>query len=418
MSSYRIRDLSLAPEGHRKIDWVAQFMPVVSRLREKLTREGWFKGLRIAMCLHLEAKTAFLADTLRQAGADVAICGSNPLSTQDDVCAALVERGVAVFAWHGTTPAEFRSLIIDTVAFRPQLIIDDGGDLVNVLHNEQSHLAAHVLGGSEETTTGVLRLKAMAAEGILRFPMIAANDSRAKFLFDNRYGTGQSVWDAIMRTTNLVIAGKTVVVLGYGWCGKGVAMRARGLGARVIVCEVDPVAAVEALMDGHQVMPSLQAASLGDIFITTTGCRDVLTGPHFARMKDGAILANAGHFDVEINIRQLEEGAISVDNVRRNVDRYRMKNGRSVYLLAEGRLVNLGAGDGHPTEVMDLSFGVQIYALKYLLDHQGQLENDVITLPLSVDEDVCRARLEAVGVGIDHLTPEQIRYLSSWQEGT
>lgn len=418
MTPYKIRDLQLAPSGHRKLDWVAQFMPVVNRLRDGLLQEGWLRGLRVALCLHLEAKTAYLAESLYKAGAEVAICGSNPLSTQDDVCAALVERGVRVYAWHGTTAEEYRQLIRDTVAFEPHLVIDDGGDLVNVLHNEESGKASQVLGGSEETTTGVMRLRAMAEEGALKFPMIAANDSRAKFLFDNRYGTGQSVWDAIMRTTNLVIAGKTVVVLGYGWCGRGVAMRARGLGARVIVCEVDPVAAVEALMDGNAVMPALDAAPLGDIFITTTGCRDVLHREHFARMKDGAMLANAGHFDIEINIRQLQEDAVAVDTVRPNVDAYRLADGRTLFLLAQGRLVNLGAGDGHPAEVMDMSFAVQIYALKYLVDNHSRLAPQVINLPPEIDAQVCLARLESTGVSIDTLTPEQQEYLNSWQEGT
>lgn len=418
MNRYRIRDITLAPQGQRKIQWVAQFMPVLNRLRNSLLKEGWLRGLRIAICLHLEAKTAYLAASLHEAGAEVAICGSNPLSTQDDVCAALVERGISVYAWHGATIDEYRQFIRDTVSFRPHLVIDDGGDLVNVLHNEQGHLAGDVIGGSEETTTGVLRLRAMAAHGVLKFPMIAANDSRAKFLFDNRYGTGQSVWDAIMRTTNLVIAGKTVVVLGYGWCGKGVALRARGLGARVIVCEVDPVAAVEALMDGCQVMTAKEAARLGDIFITTTGCRDVIHGEHFALMKDGAILANAGHFDVEINIQQLQAAATTISRVRPNVDAYHLADGRTLYLLAEGRLVNLGAGDGHPTEVMDLSFGVQVFALKYLVDNQGQLSPQVINLPRSIDAAVCLAHLDALGITIDTLTPRQQEYLTSWQEGT
>ncbi|HEX6988875.1 MAG TPA: adenosylhomocysteinase, partial [Bacillota bacterium] len=283
---------------------------------------------------------------------------------------------------------------------------------------ERSDLAGGVLGGSEETTTGVKRLRAMAAAGALRFPMIAANDSRAKFLFDNRYGTGQSVWDGIMRSTNLVVAGKTVVVVGYGWCGKGVAMRARGLGARVIVCEVDPVAANEALMDGCRVMPSLEAAAEGDIFVTVTGCRDALAMPHFERMKDGALLANAGHFDVEIAKDDLRRLARQVERVRHNVDAYRLPDGRSLYLLAEGRLVNLAAGDGHPTEIMDLSFGVQVLALRYLVEHAGRLPREVIRLPAEVDEAVCRARLEALGVRIDALTPEQQAYLRSWEEGT
>lgn len=413
-----IRDPALAPDGWRKLRWVENRMPVLARLRSQLQSEGWLRGRRVAICLHLEAKTAHLARILQEAGAEVAICGSNPLSTQDDVCAALAETGVRVFAWHGADAGEYRDFILRTVEFGPELVIDDGGDLVNVLHNERADLADGVLGGSEETTTGVLRLRAMAAEGALRFPMIAANDSRAKYLFDNRYGTGQSVWDGIMRATNLVVAGKTVVVVGYGWCGKGVAMRARGLGARVIVCEVDPVAANEALMDGCLVMPALEAAEQGDIFVTVTGCRDALAAPHFQRMKDGALLANAGHFDVEISKTDLRRLARSVEPVRPHVDAYHLPGGRTLYLLAEGRLVNLAAGDGHPAEIMDMSFGVQVLALRYLVDHGGNLPRDVIRLPAEVDEAVCRARLEALGIGIDTLSPEQRAYLDSWQEGT
>ncbi|HEX6987905.1 MAG TPA: adenosylhomocysteinase [Bacillota bacterium] len=413
-----IRDPALAPEGWRKLRWVEPRMPVLAHLRSRIAAEGWLKGRRVAICLHLEAKTAHLARILHEAGAEVSICGSNPLSTQDDVCAALAESGVRVYARHGADTAEYREFIRRTVEFGPELLIDDGGDLVNVLHKERSDLAGGVLGGSEETTTGVKRLRAMAAEGALRFPMIAANDSRAKFLFDNRYGTGQSVWDGIMRTTNLVVAGKTVVVVGYGWCGKGVAMRARGLGARVIVCEVDPVAANEALMDGCRVMPALEAAVEGDIFVTVTGCRDALAMPHFERMKDGALLANAGHFDVEIAKDDLRRLARKVERVRPNVDAYRLPDGRSLYLLAEGRLVNLAAGDGHPTEIMDLSFGVQVLALRYLVEHAGRLPREVIRLPAEVDEAVCRARLEALGVRIDALTRKQQAYLRSWEEGT
>ncbi|MFO7245783.1 MAG: adenosylhomocysteinase [Thermaerobacter sp.] len=413
-----IRDPSLAPSGWRKLRWVEARMPVLAYLRPRIRREGWLRGRRVAICLHLEAKTAHLARILQEAGAEVAICGSNPLSTQDDVAAALAETGVRVYAWHGADTAQYREFIRRTVEFGPELVIDDGGDLVNVLHNERADLADGVLGGSEETTTGVQRLRAMAAEGALRFPMIAANDSRAKYLFDNRYGTGQSVWDGIMRSTNLVVAGKTVVVIGYGWCGKGVALRARGLGARVVVCEVDPVAANEALLDGCEVMPSLKAAEVGDIFITVTGCRDALAAPHFERMKDGALLANAGHFDVEINKHDLRRLAQEVEQVRPHVEAYRLAGGRTLYLLAEGRLVNLAAGDGHPAEIMDMSFGVQVLALRYLVEHARKLPRDVIRLPGEVDEAVCRMRLEALGIAIDTLTPEQQAYLSSWQEGT
>lgn len=410
-----VRNPALAPAGHRKLEWVARHMPVVNAITDRLAAEGVLTGQRIAICLHLEAKTAHWARMLQQAGAQVAICGSNPLSTQDDVCAALAETGVAVYAWHDCSAEEYRAFIRQTTAHNPTLLVDDGGDLVNVLHTEERQRLPYVLGGSEETTTGLQRLRAMAAAGALAFPMMATNDAEAKYLFDNRHGTGQSVWTAIMALTNLLVAGKTVVVVGYGWCGKGVALRAKGLGARVIVCEVDPVRANEALMDGHQVMPALAAAPLGDIFITVTGCSDALNGHHFARMKDGALLANAGHFDIEINKNDLTAAATSVAEIRANVQGFHLADGRTLYLLAQGRLVNIAGGDGHPAEIMDMSFAVQSLALRYLATQHHGLAPAVLDLPAEIDRQVCRTRLLALGVSIDELTPAQQDYLDSWR---
>ncbi|NLG84797.1 MAG: adenosylhomocysteinase [Firmicutes bacterium] len=411
-----IRDPRLAPRGHEKIEWAAAHMPVLRAIGSRLAAEKAFAGRRIALSIHLEAKTANLALCLREAGAEVAVTGSNPLSTQDDVAAALVERGIAVFAWHGATPEEYHRHILATLDTGPELIIDDGGDLATALHADRRDLLPRVIGGCEETTTGLRRLRAMAAEGVLGFPMMAVNDARCKHLFDNRYGTGQSVWDGIMRTTNLLVAGKTVVVAGYGWCGRGVAMRARGLGARVIVCEVDPVKALEAVMDGFEVMPSLAAASIGRIFITVTGCLGVFGREHFLRMPDGALLANAGHFDVEVAKNELAELAVRVRRVRANVDEYELSDGKRLYLLAEGRLVNLAAGDGHPVEIMDLSFAVQAMALRYLFHYRHELPPGVHPVPATVDEEVARLALAAMGISIDTLTPEQQKYLESWQE--
>ena len=414
-SAARIRDPGLAPAGWRKIRWVEPRMPVVAALERRMAEERALAGRRIAICLHLEAKTARMALALQRAGAEVAICGSNPLSTQDDVAAALADAGVRVFAWRGATPEEYTDFIDAAVAVRPHLVLDDGGDLVAHLHTRRRELLGDVRGGAEETTTGVIRLQAMAREGVLAFPMVATNHARMKQRFDNRYGTGQSVWDGIMRTTNLVVAGKTVVVCGYGWCGKGVAERARGLGARVIVCEVDPVRANEALMDGHEVMPSEEAAARGDVFITVTGCRDVLTRRHFVRMKDGALLANAGHFDVEICKPDLAALADRVEESRPHVRTYVLADGRRLHLLAEGRLVNLAGGDGHPAEIMDLSFGLQMLALRWVDREAERLGPGVVPLPAELDQQVASLRLEALGVRIDRLTDAQRAYLASWQ---
>ncbi|MBX5436488.1 MAG: adenosylhomocysteinase [Alicyclobacillaceae bacterium] len=408
-----IRDISLAPEGNLKIDWAAAHMPLLDRLREQFQRERPFAGRRIAICLHLEAKTACLALTVQAGGGEVAVAASNPLSTQDDVVAALVDRGVTAFAWHGATSKEYEMHLRRLLDFRPHALIDDGGDLVALLHRERPEQAAEVAGGCEETTTGILRLRAMAAEGALRFPMLAVNDALCKHLFDNRYGTGQSVWDGIMRTTNLVVAGKTAVVVGYGWCGKGVARRAQGLGARVIVCEVDPVRALEAAMDGYEVMPVVDAAKEADFLITVTGNRDCVTRPALQVLKDGAVLANAGHFDVEISKLDLADLAVRVRTVRRNVEEYTFADGRRAYLLAEGRLVNLAAGDGHPVEVMDMTFALQALALREVL--HNKYPPGVHPMPPALDRLVARMRLDSLGVRIDELTPEQQRYLHSWR---
>jgi len=411
-----VTDLALAPEGHLKIDWVAAHMPVLNRIREQFEKEQPFKGLKVSIALHLEAKTAYLAKVVQAGGAEVTITGSNPLSTQDDVCAALVEDGITVFAKYNPDPKEFKELMIKALETKPDLIIDDGGDLVTILHAERPDLMENLRGGAEETTTGIIRLKALEKEGALKFPMIAVNDAFCKHLFDNRYGTGQSVWDGINRTTNLVAAGKTVVVVGYGWCGKGVAMRAKGLGANVIVTEIDAIRAVEAYMDGFAVMPMLEAAKVGDIFVTVTGNRDVIRGEHYEVMKNGAILSNAGHFDVEVNKPELEALSNSKRVVRRNIEEYQLKDGRSIYLLAEGRLVNLAAGDGHPAEIMDMTFALQAISLKYVNDQYEALGAKVINVPYELDEQVARYKLASLNMGIDSLTAEQVAYLDSWTE--
>lgn len=411
-----VADLSLAPEGHLKIDWAKDHMPVLNRIRENFEQEKPFHGLKVAISLHLEAKTAYLAKVIQAGGAEVTITGSNPLSTQDDICAALVEDGITVFAKYNPTPEEYKSFLLKTLETRPDLIIDDGGDLVTILHSERSDLVGKIRGGAEETTTGILRLKSLEKEGRLKFPMVAVNDALCKYLFDNRYGTGQSVFDGINRTTNLVVAGKTVVVVGYGWCGKGVAMRAKGLGANVIVTEIDAVKAVEAYMDGFAVMPMSEAAKSGDYFITVTGNKDVIRGEHYRVMKDGAILSNAGHFDVEINKPELEAMSDSKRVVRRNIEEYRLNDGRKLYLLAEGRLVNLAAGDGHPAEIMDMTFALQAMALKYVNEQYKSIGNKVIQMPYELDEQVARLKLEALGMAIDTLSSEQRAYLDSWAE--
>ncbi|GAB6990618.1 adenosylhomocysteinase [Paenibacillus pini] len=409
-----VKDMALAPDGHLKIDWVESHMPVLNQVRRQFEAEQPFKGLKVTISLHLEAKTAYLAKVVQAGGAEVTITGSNPLSTQDDVCAALVEDGVTVLAKYNPDPVEYKEFLIRALETKPDLIIDDGGDLVTILHAERPDLLETIRGGAEETTTGIIRLKALEKEGLLKLPMVAVNDAYCKYLFDNRYGTGQSVFDAINRTTNLVVAGKTVVVVGYGWCGKGVAMRAKGLGAKVVVTEVDAIRAVEAHMDGFHVMPMVEAAKLGDFFVTVTGNRDVISGDHFDVMKDGAILSNAGHFDIEVNKMDLSERASSIRTVRKNIEEYKMADGRNIYLLAEGRLVNLGAGDGHPAEIMDMTFALQALSLKYVNDHYQTIGKSVLNVPYEIDNQVASYKLESLGIEIDRLSEEQIRYMDSW----
>ena len=406
-----VRDIKLAPQGHEKINWVKEFMPVLNILNDEFSKTKPLSGKNVVVTMHLEAKTAYLALVLKNAGANVAVTGSNPLSTQDDVAAALAEQGVKVFAWYNTTEAEYENFLHKALDTKPDIIVDDGGDLVSLLHGERSELLPNILGGSEETTTGVIRLRALAAEGKLKFPMIAVNDAYCKYLFDNRYGTGQSTWDGIMRTTNLTIAGKVLVVAGYGWCGKGVAMRAKGLGANVIITEVDPIKAIEAVFDGFRVMTMEDAAKEGDIFVTLTGCKHVICREHITKMKSGAVLANAGHFDLEINKEDLEEMAISRRVVRKNIEEFVMADGRKIYLLAEGRLVNLAAGDGHPTEIMDLSFAMQALAVIHILDHHQEMAHEVFNFPEEVSLRVAGLKLAAMGLKIDSLTAEQKKYL-------
>ncbi|MCL2336297.1 MAG: adenosylhomocysteinase [Firmicutes bacterium] len=415
MSAYTVRDINLHTQGRLKIDWVRVHMPVLNAIREEFIRDKPFQDLRIALSIHLEAKTAYLAEVLAAGGADVSVTGSNPLSTQDDVAAALAAAGMKVHAWYGASPKEYDEHLHLALNSRPQIVIDDGGDLVHLLHTELQAQAGEVIGGAEETTTGVLRLRALEKAGKLLFPMVAVNDARCKFLFDNRYGTGESAWSGILRTTNLVTAGKAVVVMGYGWCGKGVAMRARGLGANVIVCEVDPVKAIEAHMDGYRVMHSLEAAALGDIFVTVTGCRDLLREEHFRRMKDGAIMANAGHFDVEINIPELERASVSRRPVRNNIEEFLLPDGRRLYLLAEGRLVNLAAGDGHPAEIMDMSFALQALAALHIARHGKTMEKRVYDVAGDIDQRVAGLKLKSLGIDIDRLSDAQCSYINDWQ---
>lgn len=407
-----IKDIALAPTGHQKIAWVKEHMPLLNILNERYAEKKIFDGLNMVVTIHLEAKTAYLAQTLKNCGANVVVTGSNPLSTQDDVAAALADSGITVFATHACSQEEYDLYLSKALDTKPSLIIDDGGDLVNMLHSTRRELIPNLIGGSEETTTGVHRLKALNEAGKLAFPMIAVNDAYCKYLFDNRYGTGQSSWDGIMRTTNLAVAGKTVVVAGYGWCGKGVAMRAKGLGANVIVTEIDPIKGIEAVFDGFRVMPMCEAAKYGDFFVTVTGCKDVITKEHFPLMKDGAVLANAGHFDVEINVKDLESMTVEpAYEVRKNITTYTMPDGKKINLLGEGRLVNLACGDGHPVEVMDLSFAMQFLAMKYLLEHKGELQNNLYVLPEELNTEIAALKLEAMGAGIDTLTPEQYAYL-------
>ena len=408
-----IKDPSLAPSGHKKIDWVSAYMPVLSDIAREFADEKPFRGLRIAMSIHLEAKTAYLATVLAGGGAEVYATGCNPLSTQDDVAAALAERGVHVFARHGVSEEEYKKHLLAVLACHPHLMIDDGGDLTALLHGEAEEYGDCLIGGAEETTTGIHRLLAREAAGGLRFPMVDVNDADCKHLFDNRYGTGQSTFDGIMSTTNLMIAGKTVVIAGYGWCGKGAAMRAKGLGAKVVVTEIDPVKAIEAAMDGFDVRPMAEAAAMGDLFITLTGCRDVIRAEHFAVMKDGVLLSNAGHFDVEIDKVALAGMAVRVFERKPNIMGYEMEDGRVLNLLAEGRLVNLAAGNGHPAEIMDMSFAIQAKSLEFLLKNQKELTPRVYRVPTEIDREVASRKLLGMGLAIDSLSPEQEAYLAA-----
>jgi len=410
-----IRDIALAPKGREKLSWVANYMPVLNTIKKDFIEKRPFEGKKIAICLHLEAKTGYLAQTLQAGGADVTVTASNPLSTQDDVVAALVESGVRAFAWHGATDEEYHQHHHLTLGVEPNLIIDDGGDLIALIHQSYRDMIPDITGGCEETTTGLLRLRAMEKSGALKIPVISVNDALMKYLFDNRYGTGQSVWEGIMHTTNLVVAGKNVVVAGYGWCGKGVALRAKGLGARVIVTEIDPIKANEALLDGFEVMPMLKAAELGDFFVTVTGNKEVIQKEHYEVMRDGAVLSNAGHFDVEISKPDLYEAAVSVRTIKPNIEEFVLKDGRKIFLLAEGRLVNLASGNGHPVEIMDLSFAIQALSLQYLHKNRQVLQPGVIPVPQDIDRGVAMMRLKSLGRKIDVLTAGQKSYLEKWE---
>ena len=407
-----IRDISLAPSGENKIEWVKRNCPLLRSLEEEFRVTKPFLGKRIALSIHLEAKTAYLCTVLAAGGAEMYVTGSNPLSTQDDVAAALVKAGLNVFAWHGATAEEYDAHIMETLSHHANIIVDDGGDLVHMLHTKLQNELPYVIGGCEETTTGIIRLNAMNKEDKLRFPMVKVNNADCKHLFDNRYGTGQSVWDGINRTTNLIVAGKTVVVAGYGWCGKGVSMRAKGLGARVIVTEIDPIKAIEAIMDGFDVMPMNEAAKIGDFFVTVTGCCGVITEADFMVMKEGAILCNAGHFNVEIDMEKLQRISVECREMRNNIMGYTLPNGKHLYVLAEGRLVNLAAGDGHPAEIMDMSFAIQALSVKYLVENEGKFTEKLIDVPREVDIEVAKRKLSFLDVRIDRLTPAQEDYLN------
>ncbi len=419
MSMHDIKDLSLAPSGAQKIAWVRDHMPLLRAVEERVMAlppaERPLAGVKLSVSIHLEAKTAYLCKVLAMAGATVSATGSNVLSTQDDVAAALAESGISVFAVHGESDEDYFRHIEMCLEHKPNILIDDGGDLVHMLHTSRPDLAEELWGGCEETTTGVLRLKALEAEGLLRFCMVAVNDAQMKHLFDNRYGTGQSVWDSLMRNTNLIVASKTVVVAGYGWCGRGIALRASALGASVIVTEVDAVKAIEARMDGYAVMPMAEAAPKGDIFITVTGCRDVITTEHMQLMQDNVLLCNAGHFNVEVDVAGLSELATSQYEARPNIEAYVLPSGRRVNIIAEGKLVNIAAADGHPAEIMDLSFAVQYHSVLYILNNRESLEPRVVDVSQEIDELISKEVLKAWGAKIDKLTPEQEAYLKSWE---
>jgi adenosylhomocysteinase len=416
---YEIKDLKLAEAGKLRIEWAANSMPVLKKITEKFSREKPLKGIRIAACLHVTSETANLMIALKAGGAEVRLAASNPLSTQDEVAAALVKyEKIPVFAIKGEDQKTYYAHIESALAHRPQITMDDGADLVSTIHNSKKELIPEILGGTEETTTGVIRLKSMARQGVLAYPIIAVNEAKTKHLFDNRYGTGQSTIDGILRSTNILLAGLTVVVCGYGWCGKGVAMRARGAGARVIVCEVDALKALEATMDGYEVMPLRKAAARGDVFITVTGNKNVINQEHFQLMKDGAIVANSGHFNVEIDLPALEKMSTRRRKVRELVEEFTLKSGKKIYVLGEGRLINLAAAEGHPALVMDMSFANQALSVLYIKENGHQLKKEVYPVPETIDQEIARLKLASMNIKIDRLTAEQKRYLAGWQEGT
>ena len=419
MSKHDVKDLALAKKGALRIEWAAQEMPVLKIIRDRFTKEKPLKGIRVCACLHVTTETAMLMETLKSGGAEIALCASNPLSTQDDAAASLVKNsGIAVFAIKGEDTKTYYRHIKDALAIKPHITMDDGADVVSLLHKEAKGLLKGVIGGTEETTTGVIRLKAMAADGALQYPIIAVNDAYTKHLFDNRYGTGQSTLDGIIRATNRLLAGSIFVVAGYGWCSRGIAMRAKGHGARVIVTEINPLKALEALMDGFEVMPMVEASKIGDIFVTATGNINVISDNCFKAMKDGAIVSNTGHFNVEIDIQALKKLSKSRRVIRDFVEEYTLRNGRRIYLLGEGRLINLAAAEGHPSAVMDMSFANQALSAEYMVANASKLEKRVYSVPEKIDQEIARLKLKAMGTGIDKLTPEQKKYLSSWEMGT
>jgi adenosylhomocysteinase len=417
MDEFQVKDKTLAPQGHLQIEWASAHMPVLNQVKRRFSEERPLKGLILGACLHVTKETAVLIDTLMTGGAKVALCGSNPLSTQDVVAAALAEKGVHVFAKRGQTTEEYYWCIGKVLDYKPVITLDDGADLVGTLHSKRTEGLQHVKGGTEETTTGVIRLRAMETDGSLKYPIIAVNDAYTKYLFDNRYGTGQSTIDGILRATSLLLAGKNFVVCGYGWCSRGIAMRAQGMGANVIITEVKPLRALEAAMNGFRVMPLAEAAAIGDIFVTATGDINVIRKEHMQKMKDGAIIANSGHFNVEISLKNLEELSTAKRTMRPNLEEYALKDGRRLYLLAEGRLVNLSAAEGHPSEVMDMSFANQALCAEYIAK-AAKMPPKVYTVPKDIDETVAKLKLNAMGVKIDELTPEQKKYLAAWEMGT
>lgn len=416
--NFKVKDESLASGGALKIDWARERMPVLAQIKKRFENEKPLKGQRIAACLHVTKETAVLMETLKAGGAEVALCASNPLSTQDDVAAALAKEGISVFAWRGVSNEDYYKNLNSALDLQPTITLDDGADLINTLHSKRTELLKNVIGGQEETTTGVIRLRAMAADGALKYPVIAVNDADTKMMFDNRYGTGSSTIDGIMRATNVLLAGKSFVVAGYGWCGRGLAMRARGMGANVIITEINPTKALEAQMDGFRVMPMDSAAKEGDVFITATGCKDVIVKRHFESMKDGAIVGNTGHFDSEVNVPELKKISKRETLMRPNLVRHVIQNGKSIYLLAEGRLVNLASAEGHPSEVMDMSFANQALCSEFIAKNAAKMKPGVSVVPKEIDAKVAELKLASGGTKIDVLTPEQEAYLTSWNEGT